>query len=251
MSRKFCYIFLAVFVLNGASSLKIPSYFKQCARTSPDFNECAKRNGQKALAGLIGGDRKYRIPNLNPLHIPELNINQNGNLKILLKDAYISGLADTIIQNCDFDFNNRRITINFSLPKLTIQSLYEIAGRILVLPITGKGPSNIALHGLTFSYDYNYGIVRKGNADYLEPKKGKISYTLQGMNLRFDNLFNGDRLLGEETNNFLNENWQDVEKELGPGVVEALAEVVHLILSNVCNLVPFDELFPEVVPGQA
>lgn len=51
--------------------------------------------------------------------------------------------------------------------------------------------------GLTFSYDYNYGIVRKGNADYLEPKKGKISYTLQGMNLRFDNLFNGDRLLGK------------------------------------------------------
>lgn len=123
--------------------------------------------------------------------------------------------------------------------------------------------------------------MKKDNVEYLKPNKGKINYEIRGLKIKFENLFNGDKILGEsfgitllepaksfhsmlrlkilkffffsflfpgpETNNFLNENWKEVSKELGPELVEALAEIVNLILSNVSSLVPFNELFPETV----
>ncbi|EEB18811.1 protein takeout precursor, putative [Pediculus humanus corporis] len=135
--------------------------------------------------------------------------------------------------------------MKFSLPQMTIKSHYEMSGRILILPISGSGPSYLILRELTFTYDFPYEISKKNGKDYVKPIKGQITYDFKGMKLQFDNLFNGDKLLGPETNNFLNENWKEVSKELGPGVAEALAEVVHLILSNVSDLVPYDDLFPE------
>lgn len=46
-----------------------------------------------------------------------------------------------------------------------------------------------------YSMDYDY--IKKGNDQYLKPKKGHITYKLGGMKVQFDNLFNGDKLLGK------------------------------------------------------
>jgi hypothetical protein len=48
-------------------------------------------------------------------------------------------------------------------------------------------------------------------------------------------------------NIFLNENWREVLKEMGPAIGEAIAEVVSTILTNIFELVPYDDSFPEEV----
>jgi hypothetical protein len=42
----------------------------------------------------------------------------------------------------------------------------------------------------------------------------------------------------------LNENWEELSKDVGPSVTQALAEVIHSILVTVTDLVSFNEIFP-------
>jgi hypothetical protein len=48
-------------------------------------------------------------------------------------------------------------------------------------------------------------------------------------------------------NAFLNENWKEVLVDVGPAIEEAMAQVVAIILSNIFQLVPYDEAFPDKV----
>jgi hypothetical protein len=48
-------------------------------------------------------------------------------------------------------------------------------------------------------------------------------------------------------NTFLNDNWREVVRDLAPTVGEALGQVVQGILTNIYELVPYDEAFPETV----
>jgi hypothetical protein len=44
-------------------------------------------------------------------------------------------------------------------------------------------------------------------------------------------------------NQFINENWQEVLKELGQPTYDALGLVVHKILSGAARTVPYKDLF--------
>lgn len=58
-----------------------------------------------------------------------------------------------------------------------------------------------------------------------------------------DNLYNGDRALGESTNLFLNENWKEIFDELKQSIFDAFTLIVQNLLNNVFNKVPYAELF--------
>ena len=51
----------------------------------------------------------------------------------------------------------------------------------------------------------------------------------------------------DNMNTFLNENWREPLRDLTPPVSEAIAQIVERILTNIYQLVPFDDAFPETV----
>lgn len=61
--------------------------------------------------------------------------------------------------------------------------------------------------------------------------------------VHFDNLYNGDQILGNTTNLFLNENWEDIFNELKGTIFEAFALIVQQVLNNIFGKVPYEELF--------
>lgn len=46
-------------------------------------------------------------------------------------------------------------------------------------------------------------------------------------------------------NDFLNENWQELTKELGPPIAEALSAATNHRVEALMRLVPFEDMFPE------
>jgi len=48
-------------------------------------------------------------------------------------------------------------------------------------------------------------------------------------------------------NTVLNENWKEMVQALAPPVAEALSQVVQRLITNVFELLPFDETYPETV----
>lgn len=52
--------------------------------------------------------------------------------------------------------------------------------------------------GITFSYVYDFDLIKRANQkDYVDITKSELKFDAKGMTLKLDNLFNGDKLLGE------------------------------------------------------
>lgn len=224
--------------------LKLPNYIKACSRNDKKLGQCATRSAQLAIPHLMNGDRKYRLPKLNPFSITEMNITQGNNLKIYLQNCKIHGLEDTVAKDIAVDVAKQSSIWRLIIPQLIMLCKYEISGRILILPISGKGKANITLDNLDFTYTFKYDVIKREKQEYMHPKKGNIDYTTSRLYTNLENLFNGDRLLGPQTNKFLNENWEELSKDVGPSVTGALAEVIYSLTKNVCQLVPYNEIFP-------
>lgn len=87
-------------------------------------------------------------------------------------------------------------------------------------------------------------LVERNGKQYLNVfDKPKLDMTTTRMYLRLDNLFNGNKALGETMNTFLNDNWVDLFNELKKGVLEAFGSVIVNLINNVYRRVPYEQLF--------
>ncbi|XP_052132423.1 uncharacterized protein LOC127752020 [Frankliniella occidentalis] len=80
------------------------SYLTACSIKDPKINECVVRKGRAAIPFIINGDPKYRVPNMNPMVIPELALWQGTSavgLKLAWKNAEIHGLKDADFLDCE------------------------------------------------------------------------------------------------------------------------------------------------------
>lgn len=68
---------------------------------------------------------------------------------------------------------------------------------------------------------------------------------LSRMIVNLENLFNGDKALGDNMNKFLNENWSDIFHELVNPVVNGLGETAREYISKTVENIPYKELFQE------
>lgn len=61
--------------------------------------------------------------------------------------------------------------------------------------------------------------------------------------MHFENLYKGDKLLGDTTNKFLNENWEDILGELKPVLADAMGKICHGIMGPVFDKFPYTDLY--------
>ncbi|KAJ4432173.1 hypothetical protein ANN_20789 [Periplaneta americana] len=97
-------------------------------------------------------------------------------------------------------------------------------------------------------YYCDFKLVEKDGNTFLEVTDSRTELQPSDLKINLENLFNGDRLLGPQTNMFLNENWQEVFKELSPAFTEAFSQIFKLIINNVASNVLYNDLFPEKLP---
>lgn len=87
-------------------------------------------------------------------------------------------------------------------------------------------------------------VTRNGKV-YLKPENVKLSFTLSKMTFRLTNLFNGDKVLSDNTNLFLNENWKEVFTEIRKSVFTAFAQLAENVLNKIFAKIPYDDLFQQ------
>lgn len=103
------------------------------------------------------------------------------------------------------------------LPKMSIRGNYGLKGRILLINLNGHGNMSLEigkficmsqlqpLYCLFFSHTDTLNIdlyttarlYEKGNFTFCNVTDAKASYTIDKLKTRFDNLFNGNKELGE------------------------------------------------------
>lgn len=63
------------------------------------------------------------------------------------------------------------------------------------------------------------------------------------IHFKLDHLFDGNVVLGKAINQILNNNWEEVFKDVKTGYQAAFAQVFHTVFNNLLEKVSLEELF--------
>lgn len=111
-----------------------------------------------------------------------------------------------------------------SIPVGTFVGSYLVEGKVLLLPITGNGPFNLTTYNLNIKIRLEGDFVDHNNKKYIVLKQFKTDVTMDKFTIKLENLFNGNKLLGDAMNQLLNENWSELYKELAPAFVDVFGK---------------------------
>lgn len=129
------------------------------------------------------------------------------------------------------------------VPRIDIVGKYKINGRVLVLPIQGEGNAKLAFDNATLVIKYKPKLVLKKDKQFVQTEKFKLDFDTSRLHIKLENLFNGDKALGDNMNQFLNDNWHDILTELKPAIVYAVEEILKGIINRIFAKIPYEDVF--------
>jgi len=233
--------------LAAPATVKLPKGFVQCKLNDPGLGECIKNSLQSSIPHLVKGVPSLGLFPIDPLRITALGIDQgNGpvSIKLNFKDLDISNIGSVNVNKIYTDMDNNNITLDLDFKKpVTLDGHYDIKGKIMILPITGEGLSKIMLENLRSKINVYLKTVERNGNTYYEIKEFILKFTVNKMHIKLDNLFNGDKALGNNMNTFLNENWREILGELQSNFEDALGAAFFGVTSQFFNRVPANQVF--------
>ncbi|KAJ1519210.1 hypothetical protein ONE63_009535 [Megalurothrips usitatus] len=166
-------------------------------------------------------------------------------LNVTWKPASIYGLPDATLYNTKMSFEKKTMSFDVALPSLTLSGPHKVTGRILLLPITGSGPSKIVLTNATLHIAMNWPIhVGADGKEYVSVGDGEVKITrCDLLEIELQGLFNGHKVLGAEMNKILNQNWRLLHQELSPSVANRIFEEFRKVIEILLKNVPVTDLF--------
>lgn len=184
---------------------------------------------------------------LDPLEINSISIIQENespvNINLNFKNINIESISKSSITKCRSDLGKFILKCESVSPEIGFIGDYAMKGQILFLPINGKGKSKIILRNLVTKHEIIGEPIEENGELFMKIKLYKIKLVPEKVNFDFQNLFNGDKLLGDTMNNFLNENSQIVFSELRGSFEESLSFIFKDITNKLFTKVPMDKIF--------
>lgn len=83
------------------------------------------------------------------------------------------------------------------IPLLDIKSKYNLKGQILVLPLVGHGNCQLKLFEIRTKITTNITFPQRNNREIMQVDGLKVKFRVGGLRAQFDNLFNGNEILGK------------------------------------------------------
>ncbi|XP_015366046.1 PREDICTED: protein takeout-like [Diuraphis noxia] len=246
-----CYLVCAISktTRSAASVVKLPKGFIACKKDDPGVNTCIQQALQTAVPHLVKGIPSLGLIPIDPLIISQMDINQgvsNGplDIKLSFKDLYIHNIGSIKITSMKSNINNHTFNLkaDFDEP-LVLEGMYNIQGKIIILPIRGEGKSNLTLAALKVSIDINGKPVTRRGEEYMELESLDLKFSTSRLYIQLDNLFNGDQLLGNNMNMFMNQNWREILKDLQPAFESALGMAFQSVAHQFFYKVPYGKIF--------
>lgn len=190
------------------------------------------------------------MPPIDPLKINAINIAQGAssspvNIQLDLKNQDIYGMKDIKVRKVrGFDkVPDSVLEVEAELKQIKLIGDYKIDGRILVLPIQGQGRSNLTLDDLNINFKFKLKQTPKKNGLYVQTEKLLFTFDTKKLYIDLQDLFNGDKTLGETMNRVLNDNWRDIFMELKPSIQDAFSQIIGALVDSVFSKVAYSDIY--------
>ncbi|CAK1555199.1 unnamed protein product [Leptosia nina] len=203
--------------------------------------KCAKESAQAVLKFFAEGFAEYGMEALDPVVIKKTDASSQS-LKLIITDYTVTGLKECTIKKAKFDKPNSKILVKLLCsPKL--EGDYEMDGKLLILPLEGKGPIHVQLRDLEVSVEMNLEEIEKDGLKYWNIKNSRHSYELKDKaDVVFDNLFGGNEVLGKAARDVIKESGNEIVREVGSPAISDILDVVIENINQFFHHVPISEL---------
>nr|XP_033333032.1 protein takeout-like [Megalopta genalis] len=237
--------------ISGAAVPELPDSFKVCNRALPDpeYYQCIANSARDAVVSLANGMKAFKILPIEPLAVDSVKIGESQgsvSLRQEYKNIKLYGLTkQLVVKNYHIDWDKCLLTSESYNPQVDFVADYKLDGKILLLPVKGSGKSNITMYDLKTQNDIHCEKYEKNGVPYIRITKYNVKFTPGRVTLQFGNLFNGDSILGEQMNRFINENSDLLFKELQSPYEETFGLVFTKVANDFFSRIPSNKIFPE------
>uniref|UniRef100_A0A182PKI0 Uncharacterized protein n=1 Tax=Anopheles epiroticus TaxID=199890 RepID=A0A182PKI0_9DIPT len=223
------WLLVALVVLGTtADAVDLPEYLHVCHREDPKLTECMKESIETLRPYLARGIPELDIPSIDPILLGDLIVAESvpgQGVSISAKDIKAYGPSNFKLKKLNVIEYGKIYSFELELPHLYVEGRYVVDGRILLLPVKGSGK-------FTGNFTQGIGSVRiKGDRkringkDHLSLAKLDIKIRVSDGRVKLENLFGGDRVLGEIINETINQNFNLLSTELIPLIEKALQRI--------------------------
>ncbi|XP_022828211.1 uncharacterized protein LOC111357662 [Spodoptera litura] len=226
MYSKYLFVALLLSVAYTADAAYAP-FIEKCKW---DDSKCIKATAQNAIPILAAGIPELGVETLDPFSMKTLDAS-SPTLKLLLWNITGTGLKDCIAKKVQRDIGKSKITVKLQC-SVDFVGKYEMKGRMLMLPIEGKGDAHVVLRKVVITTDVDIGdnLGRDGEKHW-SIKNWKHTYDVKEKStIELENLFNGNQVLGNAARAMIESSSNEIVKEIGPPIVKA---IISRIVDNI------------------
>ncbi|XP_063909887.1 circadian clock-controlled protein daywake-like [Zophobas morio] len=223
------------------------STFKKCNRKEADFNKCLTNAVQDAFHQLNKAHPEVDLPSLDPFVYPVGLVRVGKGTSVVqfthvFKHTSVKKFTEFSSLKASMDFDTNVLTLEIEYPTIIFNFDYEIDGKILTIPIKGQGPGQI--HLKNFAIELTFTLKEENN--YYKVANGNFAFKkMENVWFNFENLFDGNKELGDKVNAAMNENWKGIFEEMQDKYEKINAKTFTGIFSKFLEKVPARELFGE------
>ncbi|XP_075145239.1 protein takeout-like [Haematobia irritans] len=235
------------FILCVALSMALAEFPSNLPRCAKNDEACHSKVAQTYVDNHSAGIKEINLLPIDPFHIKNMGLKKDPtspvNIDLQFNNMDMIGMKSmTILSAKILDFGSRS-EFEGNIPALTLKGQYKIDGRVLILPIVGEGASDIKCKNVYFKYSFDMKPVETNGKTYASLEHVKLDIKPESVQFYFENLFKGDKNLGDNMNKFLNENWKDIFQEIKPQFSKALSLQVKALLNTLFSKYPYEEYF--------
>ncbi|XP_075164734.1 protein takeout-like [Haematobia irritans] len=223
------------FMVLSVALAELPNDIPKCKYGD---GSCIANSITYVLGKYSSGSRDINLLSIDPLHVKKMTLERNPtspvNIDITFTDFDIIGLKNLKVSSIDGfkeDFSGRN-TIHASIDSLRLTGRYKVDGRVLILSVVGDGECDLVMDKPKFKLSFDIKKVEKGGKIFIALEHIKLELLPGSIHFKFDNLFNGNKELGDNFNYFINENWNDIWKEMGSTFCKAIGVVLKKVINN-------------------
>ncbi|XP_078042409.1 protein takeout [Augochlora pura] len=218
-----------------------PEYIIPCSRSDPKIETCFQKTLNHLQPYLLKGIPELDLPPIEPLIIPELGM-ENGQgavrIRALFSNITVIGAGNYSITKTRLDVSSYRLDLHLAFPKIELQGGYEVVGNVLLFPIQSHGDF-WALFGDVQAIARVQGAeeIRDG-VRYLKVSRMLVDFSLGRARFRVIDQLNGDNVIGQAMNQFLNQNAKEIIEEMRPAASASIAKHFKDFLGKALTKVP-------------
>ncbi|XP_044261044.1 protein takeout-like, partial [Tribolium madens] len=140
-----------------------------------------------------------------------------------------------------FDFDKKILFVTGIFPNITSNCDYQLDGKVLLLPIKGSGKSKVVAKNLAVDAVSKFEKYRKNIKTFIKITETGLKVNPERVIFNFDNLFNGDKTLGDNINQLLNDNWEKVFNDVKSGYIAIVSKILTSLFTNFFAKVSLEE----------